>query len=125
MKKENIFLLLRFVVIAVIYFLSFSIFKEEFLLSYKVFVPALVIYFILLMICIFHNDGKTALIKVIIDVFFILIFLGETVWLVFLMHQAPGEAGFAFIFLFQYTPMVILFIVWLVKDIRNYKRIKR
>ena len=70
MKKENIFLLLRFVVIAVIYFLSFSIFKEEFLLSYKVFVPALVIYFILLMICIFHNGGKTALIKVVIDVFF-------------------------------------------------------
>ena len=53
----------------------------------------------------------------------VLVAFGLISVLVFLMHQAPGEAGFAFIFIFQYTPMFILFLFWLRKDILSFNKV--
>ncbi len=115
MKRDNLFLLFRFLIICVIYFLSLSIFQDEFLLDYKIFVPLLLIYFVILVISINSAEKKKHLL-LITDLVFIITLVIETIWLITLMIKAPGEAGFAYITIIQYAPMFVLFVIWLRKD---------
>lgn len=115
MKRDNFYLLFRFLIICVIYFLSHSIFQDEFLLDYKIFVPLLLIYLVIIIISIYSAEKKKKLL-LITDLVFIITLIIETIWQIRLMIKAPGEAGFAYITIIQYMPMFILFILWLRKD---------
>ena len=99
--RNNVFFLLRFFVVAAMYFLSVSVFEEEFILDYKFFAPLLALYLIMIIISFVAGEKKSSLIKVVTDVLFNVVFLVETVWLVRRLLKTPDKSGIVFIIMFQ------------------------
>ena len=120
--RNNVFFLLRFFVVAAMYFLSVSVFEEEFILDYKFFAPLLALYLIMIIISFVAGEKKSSLIKVVTDMLFNVVFLVETVWLVRRLLKTPDKSGIVFIIMFQYIPVFLLFIIWLRKDILSFDK---
>ncbi len=128
MSDKNFLLFLRFVIIALWYFMRCMIWPlGTIFFYYPVFIPVLILYLILLIISTKVSEGKGAVLRISSNIIFLVLFPLEIVNLLKEIGESSdkGEAVFGFFSLILYLPMVILFIVWLVKDIRNYKRIKR
>ena len=121
-EKNNVFFLLRFFIVAVIYLLSVSVFEEEFILDCKFFIPLLVLYFVMIIISFVADEKKSEMIKVVTDGVFNVVFLVETVWLVCKLFRTPDKPGITSIIMLQYTPIFILFIIWLRKDILSFDK---
>lgn len=120
--RNNVFFLLRFFVVAVMYLLSVSVFEEEFILDCKFFIPLLVLYFVMIIISFVADEKKSWMIKVVTDGIFNVVFLVETVWLVCKLFRTPDKPGITSIIMLQYTPIFILFIIWLRKDILSFDK---
>lgn len=128
MSDKNFLLFLRFVIVALWYFMRCMIWPlGTIFLYYPVFIPVLILYLILLIISTKVSEGKGAVLRISSNIIFLVLFFLEIVYLLegIFTSSDKGEAVFGFFSLIIYLPMVILFIVWLIKDIINYKRIKR
>lgn len=128
MSDKNFLLFLRFVIIALWYFMRCMIWPVgTIFFYYPVFIPVLILYLILIIISTKVSEGKGAVLRISSNIIFLILFPLEIVNLLREIGESSdkGEAVFGFFSLILYLPMVILFIVWLIKDIINYKRIKR
>lgn len=127
MSDKNFLLFLRFVIIALWYFMRCMIWPVgTIFFYYPVFIPVLILYLILIIISTKVSEGKGAVLRISSNIIFLVLFPLEIVNLLREIGESSdkGEAVFGFFSLILYLPMLILFIVWLVKDIRNHKRMK-
>lgn len=116
-------LILRSIIISMIYFFTNSLSHFDYILTSKVFTIVLVSYGIFLLCFIFIRSKIFAFINMLINCFFIVTFVIEILYYRSLMLQAPGEAGFAYIFIIPILAMLMFFAKWLWKDIKQFREI--
>lgn len=127
MSKKSVLLLLRFVIISVLYALwcIFCGFCST-LMYYPVFIPMLVLYLILMIISIRVSGIKAAKIRITADLMFIILFSLDALYLLCVMMSTSdvGETFFGVLAILMYSPMLILFIIWLRTDVKTYKMMR-
>ncbi len=118
-QKTNLFLLFRFLIISVLYLTMLKIFGTDVFIKIQYFAFFLGIYLISIFACFKSTKKRSILIRICINIIFLILFLIETIRIYFLMRRAPGEAGFAYFYIIQYLPMKVLFIIWLFIDLKK------
>ena len=125
--KDIVFLFLRFLYLVVIYcclFMppgptSFVFFP----LDYRFFFSHLVVYFIFAIIFLFISEKKFVRIKYAFDLLFVVLLSIMTI-IVFCsgLNSSDGGGILVIFIIFQYFPIYIPFIIWLVRDIKLLKK---
>ena len=130
--KYKILFLSRFLIISVLYYVYNCIRLENeltFLLRIEVFLPLLILYFFLVVVCFFLSENVTLIVKIISDSLFLILFIIQTIFLLYIgiedFLNEGGDSGLVIVFIAMYIPIVIPFIVWLFLDIKKkYKKTK-
>ena len=130
--KDKILFLSRFLIISVLYYVYNCIRLENeltFLLRIEVFLPLLILYFFLVVVCFFLSENVTLIVKIISDSLFLILFIIQTIFLLYVVIEdflnEGGDSGLVIVFIAMYIPIVIPFIVWLFLDIKKkYKKTK-
>lgn len=121
-KKVSVWFLVRFLVISLVYFFEFVfIYKDFFLLDVllnpAVFPFMLVLYLTAIVASFLFDEKTTSLIKLFSDIFFILLFIFQTIVLLHLGLNDIGDSGIALAGIMLYVPMFLCFIVWFIRDL--------
>ena len=119
MKKTQLEFLIRFIVIALLYFSINAFELLGFLLDIIIFGPFLCLFLISLIVCFFLDERKTSIIKLIITGIFTVLFTVQTVYFAYYIPNNP-EAAFGIMEILTYSPMYVLFIDWLIQDIQRF-----
>lgn len=123
MKKNDLLLLNRFLIISLLYFLYARFLGIGLFLYYPVFIPLLAVYLILIIICFFVPEKINLRIKIASDIFFLIVFLIEISIMTFsiLTESDLGEAFIGLLLILTYSPMFICYIVWFIRDKRKFE----
>lgn len=122
MDKSRFFLLFRVLIISGLYFLINPIIGFGFILDYKVFIPVLCCYLISIIFSIVISEKKSDYIKIGTDIFFVTFFIIKIIWLLYIMKDNT-DAPFGILYFYTFFPMLLLFIIWLIQDIKNSKEV--
>ena len=126
-KQDKSFILIRIGIIVLWYFIRNMIWPiGTIFLYYPIFIPALIISLILLIVSTKVSERKSAVLRILSNSIFLVLFFLEIVYMLGMIFSSSdkGEAVFGFLSLIIYLPMVIFFIVWLIRDIKKYKYIR-
>lgn len=121
-KKVSVWFLVRFLVISLVYFFEFVFIYRDFflldvLLNPAVFPFMLVLYLTAIVASFLFDEKTTSLIKLFSDIFFILLFIFQTIVLLHLGLNDIGDSGIALAGIMLYVPMFLCFIVWFIRDL--------
>jgi len=116
MKKVRYQNLVRVMIVALLYYIGNRFAEFDFLLDCRVFTAFLVLYFILMIVSSMLSEKISTIIRIVTDVLFIILCGIETCFYEYWMHKTPGEAGFGCWAIMMYSPIFVLFIVYLIKD---------
>lgn len=115
----------RFLIISLIYFFIDKLGNFDFVLKSSFFSFALIFYGLFLICFTFIKNKIFSFVNLLINCFFIVTFVMEILYYRNLMLQAPGEAGFAYIFIVPILAMLIFFVNWLLKDMKQFLEMNR
>ncbi len=119
MKQSKHLFLIRVIVVALLYCIGNRLAEFDFLMDYRVFAALLLLYSLLAIVGSKASEKISAVIRIATDALFITLCGIETCFYAYWMHKSPGEAGWGCWAIMMYSPMLILFIVWLAKDVKQ------
>lgn len=113
---------LRCVIIGVIYFGINYFYPFILLLDKSIFIPILIIYFLVILLASWFQKIVVLKIKIFSDVVFLSLFLLQTICMMCYLFVEFTKLEPKLINLLWYSPLIVLFTVWLVYDVKLLKK---
>ncbi len=124
MKRVDVFFLIRFFIISLMYLAECLLLGgvNFLLLSTNIFPFIICSYLICIVLSFFFGNSTKQKIKIITDLFFILYFLIMIIISIFMQISGGGDEIFASVCFFLILPMLICFIIWFFIDKKKLNR---
>ncbi len=113
---------LRCVIIGVIYFGINYFSPFILLLDKRIFIPILIIYFLVILVASWFQKIVVLKIKIFSDVVFLSLFLLQTICMMCYLFVEFTKLEPKLINLLWYSPLIVLFTIWLVYDVKLLKK---
>ena len=120
--KYQILSLLQFALLTIAYLIQGFIVSFEVLLELKyVFIPILIIFFIIFLLSFFLPEKTILKIRIVINIIFIVLFAIITLWCIsqLLFSVVDAHAGALLLFIiYMFAPTFVINVIWLIIDIK-------
>lgn len=121
--KYQILSLLQFALLTIAYLIQGFIVSFEVLLELKyVFIPILIIFFIIFLLSFFLPEKTILKIRIVINIIFIVLFAIITLWCIsqLLFSVVDAHAGALLLFIiYMFAPTFVINVIWLIIDIKR------